>query len=142
LRASVNIKPKQEISANLYTDDNELVEYFKNSQDGFQNLAKVSSLSITSKSSERSAKSIMSATSHTEIFVPLEGVIDLAEQITRLEKDLAKTQKELTKLNGKLSNERFVANAPKEIIEETNMKRDKLAEKVSSLESNLKSFKS
>ena len=40
----------------------------------------------------------MKASVDHEVFVPLEGVIDLGEQVKRLEKDLAKSEKELQKL--------------------------------------------
>ena len=51
--------------------------------------------------------------------LPLDGVIDVTEEIARLEKTLGKLAKELAGLRGRLNNPKFVDSAPSEIIEET-----------------------
>jgi valyl-tRNA synthetase len=50
-----------------------------------------------------------------EVFIPT-GSIDLAPIVNRLEKQNAKLEKEIAKLAGMLNNERFVANAPEEVV--------------------------
>ena len=50
-----------------------------------------------------------------EVFIPT-GSIDLAPIIDRLEKQNVKLEKEIAKLAGMLNNERFVANAPEEVV--------------------------
>ena len=56
--------------------------------------------------------------------LPLEGVIDVAEEQARLTKALEKLEKDLNGLRGRLNNPKFVASAPEEIVEEN---REKLA---------------
>ncbi|MCU9849096.1 valine--tRNA ligase [Defluviimonas sp. WL0024] len=56
--------------------------------------------------------------------IPLEGVIDIAEEKARLSKTLEKLEKDLNGLRTRLSNPKFVESAPEEIVEET---REKLA---------------
>ena len=51
--------------------------------------------------------------------LPLAGIIDVAEEKARLEKALAKLEKELGGLKGRLSNPKFVASAPDDVVEET-----------------------
>jgi valyl-tRNA synthetase len=51
--------------------------------------------------------------------LPLEGVIDVAAEKARLEKALAKIEKDLGGLRGRLTNPKFVQNAAEEVIEET-----------------------
>jgi len=51
--------------------------------------------------------------------LPLAGIIDVAEERARLEKSLAKLEKELGGLKGRLSNPKFVESAPPEVVEET-----------------------
>ncbi len=58
------------------------------------------------------------------IGLPLAGVIDVAAETARLEKALAKLGKETGGLEAKLANERFLANAPEEVVAE---QRDRLA---------------
>ena len=55
----------------------------------------------------------------TKIIVPLEGLIDIQKEIERQNKKIQKLQAELNSLNGRLSNEKFVNSAPKEVVEST-----------------------
>jgi valyl-tRNA synthetase len=48
--------------------------------------------------------------------IPLGSLIDLGAERTRLSREMGKIQAELDKINGKLSNERFVANAKEEVV--------------------------
>ncbi|MDW4549497.1 valine--tRNA ligase [Defluviimonas sp. D31] len=54
--------------------------------------------------------------------IPLEGVIDIAEEKARLFKTLEKLEKDLNGLRARLSNPKFVESAPEEIVEETREK--------------------
>uniref|UniRef100_Q07MZ7 Valine--tRNA ligase n=1 Tax=Rhodopseudomonas palustris (strain BisA53) TaxID=316055 RepID=Q07MZ7_RHOP5 len=56
--------------------------------------------------------------------LPLKGVIDLVAEKARLDKELAKADADIKRVDAKLSNEKFVANAPEEIVEEEKEKRD------------------
>ncbi len=57
--------------------------------------------------------------------LPLGSLIDLAAEAARLQKELAKVTEEIARLHKKLSNEKFVANAPEEVVE---AEREKLVE--------------
>jgi valyl-tRNA synthetase len=52
-----------------------------------------------------------------EVIVPLEGVIDVSKECTRLRNELAALEKQLTGLTQRLSNEQFVSRAKPEIVE-------------------------
>ena len=56
--------------------------------------------------------------------LPLKGVIDLSAEKTRLDKELAKAEADIKRVDAKLGNEKFVANAPEEIVEEEKEKRE------------------
>lgn len=140
LRQSVNIKPKDEVNAELFTNDHELVKYFRENAVNFSELARVKELKVGDKELNRPSKSIMFATTHTEIFLPLEGVIDLQEQINRIKKDLDKTEKDYKKYEAKLNNENFMKNAPEEVREEVQTNERELREKMIALKENLAQF--
>ena len=54
-----------------------------------------------------------------DIYVPLEGIVDLAKEKQRLEKQLDKNRKELAGLKTKLTRGDFVNHAPEELIAAT-----------------------
>ena len=56
--------------------------------------------------------------------LPLKGVIDLSAEKARLDKEMAKAEADIKRVDAKLTNEKFVANAPEEIVEEEKEKRD------------------
>jgi len=59
------------------------------------------------------------------LLIPLAGLVDIAEELARLEKQLQREKKGLEQAEKKLANERFVANAPAEVVEK---ERQRLAE--------------
>ena len=63
-------------------------------------------------------------------FVPLAGVIDVEEERKRLEKKIADVQKSIGRLEGRLSNTKYVNNAPAHIVQDT---RNTLAEEQDTL---------
>ncbi len=76
-----------------------------------------------------------------ELYLPLEGVIDVAVEKARLKKELEKTQVEVTKLEERLSNPQFVQRAPPNVLEEHRtrlaewqVKRDRLLAELAALE--------
>ena len=142
LRNSVQIKPKDEISLQLFTDDEVLARYLYKSRGFFKELANINAGKIKSKKDDRPSKSIMNATTHTEVFIPLEGVIDLETYSVKLEKDLDKTKKEYEKVEKKISNDKFMANAPEAVVIEVREKALGFQEKIKSIENSLEAFKS
>jgi valyl-tRNA synthetase len=56
--------------------------------------------------------------------LPLKGVIDLTAEKARLDKEMAKTDADIRRVEAKLSNEKFVSNAPEEIVEEEKEKHE------------------
>lgn len=141
LRASVNIKPKDEVNVELFTDNHDLVTYFRNNTVNFMELARVKDLKVGNKELNRPSKSIVNILTHTEVFVPLEGVIDLDEQIKRLEKELTKTEADYKKYEAKLKNENFMKNAPENVRLEVETNERELREKVEGLRESIAQFK-
>lgn len=65
----------------------------------------------------------MAVVAEMELYVPLKGHIDVEAEKTRLNKELTKVKKDLDIINTKLSNEKFISNAPKEVVDKN---RDRL----------------
>ena len=60
-----------------------------------------------------------------ELYLPLDGLIDVDAERARLGKQLAKIEKEIEKASGKLSNPKFTERAPEDVLQEA---RDRLAD--------------
>lgn len=69
-----------------------------------------------------------------EVLVPMAGLIDKDAELARLQKEIDKSSKELQRIQGKLSNDSFVAKAPVEVVEKERTKCDDLQLTVSKLE--------
>jgi valyl-tRNA synthetase len=65
-----------------------------------------------------------------EILVPMAGLIDVEAERQRISKEIGKLTKEINGLNGRLGNEKFVSNAPEEVVDK---ERQKLAQAESAL---------
>ncbi|WP_195435675.1 valine--tRNA ligase [Enterococcus hirae] len=76
-----------------------------------------------------------------EIFLPLAGLINIEEEIKRLEKELAKWTDEVKRVQGKLGNERFVANAPEEVVEAERTKEKDYLEKQAAVTERIRSLR-
>jgi len=75
------------------------------------------------------------------IFVPLAGVVDIAGEKARLEKELTKVSKDLDQSSKKLANRDFCAKAAPEIIQKEEDKLKECQEKFNTLENALKKLK-
>lgn len=85
-------------------------------------LARVGDISLADAAPKGSAQIVLN---EATICLPLGSLIDLTAEAARLQKELAKATEEIARLHKKLSNEKFVANAPEEVVE---AEREKLAE--------------
>jgi len=86
-------------------------------------------------------KSMSAVVSGAELFMPLEGLIDIDEELLRLDKELAKWAKEVKLVQGKLSNERFVSKAPEAVVAEERAKEADYIEKHATVEKRIEELK-
>lgn len=68
-------------------------------------------------------KAMSAIVTGAELYLPLAGLIDIAQEIARLEKELEHYNKEVERVEKKLANEGFVAKAPAKVIEEETSKK-------------------
>jgi valyl-tRNA synthetase len=72
-----------------------------------------------------------------EVCLPLAGLIDFDQEARRLRKEIDKAGAELSVVASKLGNEKFVGNAPADIVEAHRTRKGNLEEKLSKLSKNL-----
>lgn len=126
VRQGRNLKSTYNISSNkkariIYKPNSEISDYDKNV---LRILLNADPLKVDmNHKSEKGVPSVISTAG--ELFLPLEGLIDFEAEKERLHKDLEKAQKEIEKIENKLSNKNFVDRAPQEKVDE---QKDRLKE--------------
>ncbi|MGL4880232.1 MAG: class I tRNA ligase family protein, partial [Waterburya sp.] len=117
LRAEAVIKPGDKIKVILQTESQQETEILKSAQTYIQDIAKVGELIIASTLSKDPGQVIAGVTGTVQVLIPLTGLVDVAELRAKLEKKLAKIEKDIKSLTGRLNNPGFVNKAPAEVIE-------------------------
>ncbi|PAF52326.1 valine--tRNA ligase [Helicobacter sp. 13S00477-4] len=102
-------------------------------------VSKLTKTQEVSLSAQKPTNSISDVSEHCQTHLSLEG-IDTTPILKRLESQKQKIEKEITKLNTMLSNEKFIQNAPKEILEEAKKNLQEFESKLSKVNHELKAF--
>jgi valyl-tRNA synthetase len=132
IRALKNISPKETL--NLQISGEHKAEF-----DGIiKKLANVEIANVT----EKSAGAVSFMVSTTEYAVPLGNLINVEEEIAKLETELNYLAGFLKSVNAKLSNEKFVANAKPEIVENERKKQADAETKMATIKENIQQLKS
>lgn len=90
---------------------------------------------------EAPGQSMSAVVTGAELFLPLQGLIDIEAEKARLEKELEKWTKEVKLVQGKLSNERFVSKAPEAVVAEERAKEQDYIEKQATVLKRLEELK-
>jgi valyl-tRNA synthetase len=117
IRSEMNIKPGDRIRL-LIAARSELQRVFAASSDQISRLTRAAQVSIDGKAEMPKASARAVLAGGAEVAVPLEGLIDFAQERARLAREKEKLQKEAEKLGQQLANPDFVARAPAEKVEE------------------------
>ena len=115
-RSEVNVAPSKEITIQIKPKNIEIENFFKANENYLRRFTNPEVLEIASDL-EAPAKAMTSILSDAEIYLPLADLINVDDEVLRLDKELAKWQKELDMVAKKLSNEKFVANAKPEVVQ-------------------------
>lgn len=139
IRGEMNLSPGQRLEAVVTGPDAVAIAALQKSTAAIINIARLTSLTIDS-AAQRPPQSAAGLAAGFEIFVPLKGLVDFAQESARLAKELKKTEKEFSGVNNKLSNEKFLAKAPPQIIEKEQGKHQELSLKLEKLKTSIKTL--
>jgi valyl-tRNA synthetase len=118
LRQEANIKPGLPIAVTLQSESDRERLALTNGQDYIKDLAKVADLTIAGAVVEDDLKQTMiGVTGTVQVLIPLAGVIDIDALRAKLEKDLAKAEKDVESFRGRLQNKKFVDQAPPVVVQ-------------------------
>ena len=126
VRQGFNISPSIKVNIEIRAEKSEK-PIFESVLAYIKRLARVEEISFADESEPVPAKSTTAVVSASKIVIPLAELIDLDAEIARQQKKLDKLMGEKNSLTGRLGNKKFVENAPKEVIEETQAKVDEIS---------------
>jgi valyl-tRNA synthetase len=121
VRAEMNITPATLTPLLLVAASAETKERAQRWSDVVNRMARLSEISFADAAPDGAVQLLVRG---EVAALPLKGVIDLGAEKARLDKELAKAEADIKRVDAKLGNEKFVANAPEEIVEEEKEKRD------------------
>ncbi len=133
IRGETNIPPSTQLDIVLRMKSKEIEAAV--SEYGFfvRDLARVKSIGLIPEGAPRPKHCALAVTGEAEVYVPLEGVIDIDKEKDRLDKQIAKLEKELEGKRKKLSNKDFLQKANPEVVEEQVKIKDELELKLGKL---------
>ncbi|MBT5048869.1 MAG: valine--tRNA ligase [Rhodospirillaceae bacterium] len=137
VRAEMNVPAKAKTQLLVQGASAETDERLARHGDLIRMLARVEEIATSGDAPKGSVQLVLDEATY---FLPLGGVIDVGEENARLEKEVAKNDSEIIKLQKRLANEKFISRAPPEVVEENRERltefeqtRDKLKEALARL---------
>jgi valyl-tRNA synthetase len=121
VRAEMNIPPSTLTALVLAGASAETKARAPRWDDVIKRMARLSDISFADRAPEGSAQLVVRG---EVAALPLKGVVDFAAERARLGKEIAKADADVKRVDTKLANEKFVANAPEELVEEEKEKRE------------------
>ena len=138
IRADSGIPPGKQVEAILEVSSTAAESALARHADEITALARLAKLTIHAGDGRRPARAAVKVFEDVQVIVPLEGVVDAAEEAARLKKAIEKTGAERDRIAKKLANAGFLAKAPAEVVEKDRARVRELEEMLQKLEDSLR----
>lgn len=140
MRGEMNVPPGKRIKVAISCSC-ELSSDLRSQLELLINLARLDQVEWLAEGAELKGSAVAPLDAAT-VFMPLAGLVDIPVELARLDKEEAKLEKEISKINAKLDNPRFCENAPAEIVAKVKQDRILLQTKQAKLEDSTNRLKS
>ena len=138
-RATMNVHPSKKSKLIFVTK--KYGETIKESEEFLKKLGFSEDIQIQDNKENIPQNAVNIVSSNIEVFIPFEDLVDIKEEIERLEKEKSKILVEKEKTDKMLSNPGFVAKAPATKVEEEKQKQAKFNEMIASIEERINNLK-
>jgi len=140
IRSEMNIKPGEAVPLLVAVPDAKLRAVFEAGASQIARLVRASNVTVGEQldAPRASARAVLAG--GAEVAVPLEGLIDFAQERERLRKEQEKLTKEAERLRGQLANENFVARAPAEKVSELRQRLADIEQRTGALKQSMEAF--
>ncbi len=118
VRTEMNVAPSKKAHVFVVSDQADIRRTFEEGKLFFASLAYASSVTIQSDKNGIADDAVSVVIANANIYIPFAELVDLTQEIERLEKESKRLDGELARVNGMLNNEKFMSKAPAAKIEE------------------------
>ena len=125
VRTSMNVPPSKKARVYVVSENQELLDIFEHSRLFFASLGYASQVVLQKDKTGIGSDAVSAVIPQAVIYMPFAELVDIAKETERLKKEEERLKKELARVDGMLSNERFVSKAPAAKIEEEKEKQKK-----------------
>ena len=141
IRAEMNVAPSRKAQTFIVCDRKELCEGFEEIKVSAAPLMSASEIVILQEKGEISEDVVSVVVTDAVVYLPLAELVDIEQEIERLTKEEERLTKELARVNGMLSNEKFLSKAPEAKIQEERAKLEKYTQMMQQVRERLAHFK-
>ena len=135
LRTEMNCPPGKEVNV-IFCGAAEDLQFLREQEPYFRSLARASASEFR-EGGERPKGAATAVIGTTEIYLPLEDLINLHEERARLSKEVGKVEDELARVQKKLGNADFIAKAKSDVVQREREKATQFEEKIRALQASL-----
>ena len=136
LRATMGVHPSEKVLVHLNSENDEVENILRGNLEIILGMASLGDCIVCGEDSP--GKAVSEIVSGVEIVMPVENLLDLEKEISRLSKDLAKVSQDLKKTESKLANRDFIDRAPEDVVEKEKGKLEEFQNHKKKLEEILK----
>lgn len=138
MRAEMQIPPSRRASLYVVTEKGAL---FEGCTDFFKKLAGASEVIVKKEKDADCEKAATVVVNAATLYLPTDQLIDKEKELARLRKEQENLEKEIARVNGKLSNEGFLKKAPEKLVAEEKAKKEKYQEMLEKVLASIEAYK-
>ncbi|UAT29714.1 valine--tRNA ligase [Bacillus badius] len=137
IRAEVNTPLSKKIKLIIKAKDDAVLATLETNRAYIERFCNPDELALSTDAAAPD-KAMTAVVTGAELFLPLEGLINMEEEMARLKKEWDKWNSEVERVQKKLGNERFVSKAPQKVVDEERAKEQDYLEKRAAVEARMK----
>jgi len=140
LRAEANVEPGRRVEAILQAGSEETRQVLEENAHYIHLLARLGGWQLGLRTEEKPRQALSATLSEVDVYLPLKDLVDLDQEVARLQKEIANLEAELVRSGKKLANRDFLAKAPAEVVDREREKRREMLERKERLTERLKAL--
>ncbi len=142
VRTNMNIHPSKKVQLIAVTENKSIAEKIEQDEEFIKKLGFGSKLTVQNNEDGIEANAICVSTGSLKMFMPFSELVDIEEEIKRLKAEIARLESEVERSNKILSNQGFIAKAPKAKVDEEKAKLEKYNKMLEETKARLENLKS